>query len=75
MKSLRALTISESSNSKNLLPNSIKLKAEKNYTAWNEVVEDIAVSNGLKQYIHKKGKALKYVDEFNEKANKTKLAV
>ena len=31
--------------------------------------------NGLRRYIYVKGKAPKYVDKFNEKANKIKLAV
>ena len=53
----------------------MKLKGEENYVAWKEVIEDIAVANGLRCYIYKKGKAPKYVDEFNKKANKTKLAV
>ena len=38
-------------------------------------MEDLAVANGLRRFIHKKGKAPKYVDKFDEKANKTKLAV
>ena len=67
--------MSESSSSKNLLPDSMRLKGEENYTAQKEVIEDIAVVNRLKQYIYKKGKAPKYMDEFNKKANKIKLAV
>ena len=66
--------MSESSSSKNLLPDSMRLKGEENYTAWKEAIEDIAVANGLRRYIHKKGKAPEYMDEFNEKADKTKLA-
>ena len=66
--------MSESSSSKNLLPDGIRLKGEENYTAWKEVIEDIAVANRLRHYIYKKGKVLKYIDEFNKKANKTKLA-
>ena len=66
--------MSESSSSKNLLPNGIKLKGEENYTAQKEVIEDIAVANRLRRFIYVKGKAPKYVDEFNKKANKTKLA-
>jgi len=31
--------------------------------------------NGLRRYIYKKGKIPKYIDKFNEKANKIKLAV
>jgi len=37
-------------------------------------MEDIAVINGLRRYIYKKGKASKYVDKFNKKVNKIKLA-
>ena len=66
--------MSESSSSKNLLPDSIKLKGEENYTVQKEVIEDIAIINGLKRYIYKKGKVPKYIDEFDEKANKIKLA-
>jgi len=36
----------------------MKLKGEKNYIAWKEVIEDIAVVNGLRQYIYKKEKHL-----------------
>ena len=53
----------------------MKLKREENYTAQKEAIEDIAIANGLKQYIYKKGKAPKYMDKFNKKANKIKLAV
>ena len=53
----------------------MKLKGEKNYIAWKEVIEDIAVVNGLRQYIHKKGKAPEYVDKFNKKADEIKLAI
>jgi hypothetical protein len=53
----------------------MKLKGEENYIAWKEVIEDIAIANGLRRYIYKKGKAPKYIDEFNKKANKIKLAV
>ena len=66
--------MSEISNSKNLLPDGMKLKGEENYIAWKEAIEDITVVNGLRCYIHEKGKAFKYVDEFNEKADETKLA-
>ena len=64
-----------SSSSKNLLPDGMKLIGEENYTVWKEAIEDIAVVNGLRRYIYKKGKAPEYIDEFNKKANKTKLAV
>ena len=53
----------------------MKLKGEENYTAQKEAIKDIAVINSLRQYIYKKGKAPKYIDEFNEKADKIKLAV
>ena len=67
--------MSKYSSSKNLLPDSIKLKGEENYTIQKEVIKDITVINRLKQYIYKKGKAPKYIDKFNKKANKIKLAV
>ena len=67
--------MSESSSSKNLLPDSIKLKGEENYTIQKEAIEDITIINGLRQYIYKKGKAPKYINKFNKKANKIKLAV
>jgi len=57
------------------LLNSIKLKGEKNYIIWKEVIEDIAVINKLRQYIYKKRKVLKYMNEFDEKANEIKLVV
>ena len=41
---------------------------------FKEAIEDIAVANGLRRYIHEKGKAPEYVDEFDEKADETKLA-
>ena len=66
--------MSESSSSKNLLPDGMRLKEEENYTTWKEAIEDITVANGLRRYIYKKGKAPEYMDEFNKKANKTKLA-
>ena len=53
----------------------MKLKGEENYTAWKEIIKDIAVANRLRYYIHAKGKAPKYVDKFNKKANEIKLAV
>jgi len=68
--------MSESSSSKNLLLNGMKLKGEENYIAWKEVIEDIAITNGLRWYIYEKGKAPKYVDKFNKKkADEIKLAV
>jgi len=67
--------MSKSSSSKNLLPNGIKLKGEENYIVWKEAIEDIAIVNRLRRYIYKKGKAPKYIDKFNKKANKIKLAV
>ena len=53
----------------------MRLKGEENYTVWKEAIKDIAVVNGLKQYIYEKGKAPKYMDEFNKKTNEIKLAV
>jgi hypothetical protein len=63
-----------SSSSQNQLPKGMKLKGEENYVAWKEAIEDLAVANGLRRYIHEKGKALEYIDEFDKKANKAKLA-
>ena len=67
--------MSESSSSKNLLPDGIKLKGEENYIVQKKVIEDITVVTRLRHYIYKKGKAPKYMDKFNKKANKIKLAV
>ena len=67
--------MSESSSSKNLLSDSIKLKGEENYTAWKKAIEDIAVANGLRRYIYKKRKAPEYIDKFNKKTNKIKLVI
>ena len=67
--------MSESNSSKNLLLDGMKLKGEKNYIAWKEAIKDIVIANGLRWYIYKKGKASEYVDEFDEKADETKLAV
>ena len=53
----------------------MKLKGEENYIIWKEVIKDIVVANGLRQYIYKKGKVFKYMDEFNEKADEIKLVV
>ena len=71
---ITALKISKSNSSKNLLPDGIRLKGEENYTIWKEAIEDITVINRLKRYIYKKGKAPKYINKFNKKADKTKLA-
>ena len=53
----------------------MKLKREENYIIWKEVIENIAVINGLRHYIYIKGKVLKYIDKFSKKVNKIKLAV
>ena len=53
----------------------IKLKGVKHYIVWKEAIKDIAVINRLRWYIHKKGKVFEYMDEFNKKADKIKLAV
>ena len=65
----------KSSSSKNLLPDSIKLKGEENYIIKKKVIENLAIANRLRYYIYKKGKASKYMDKFNKNANKIKLAV
>ena len=38
-------------------------------------MENITVINRLKHYIYIKGKVSKYIDKFNKKVNKIKLAV
>jgi hypothetical protein len=38
-------------------------------------MEDLAVINSLRYFIYKKGKAPKYINKFNKKADETKLAV
>ena len=60
----------EGSGSRNQLPESMELKGEENYIAWKEAIEDMAVANGLRLFIHEKGRAPKYIDEFNEKADR-----
>jgi len=40
--------MSESSSSKNLLLDGMKLKGKENNIAWKEKIKDIAVANGLK---------------------------
>ena len=45
------------SGSRNQLPESMKLKGEENYVAWKEAIEDMAVANGLRRFIHEKGRA------------------
>ena len=53
----------------------MRLKKEENYIIWKEVIEDLAVINSLRCFIYKKGKVLKYINKFNKKVNKIKLAV
>ena len=53
----------------------MKLKGEENYTIWKEAIKDITIINELRQYIYKKEKAPKYINKFNKKTNKIKLAV
>jgi hypothetical protein len=38
-------------------------------------MKDLAIINELRHFIYIKGKALKYINEFNKKANKIKLAI
>jgi hypothetical protein len=52
----------------------MKLKGEENYVAWKEAIEDLAIANGLRRYIHKKGRVPEYADEFDEKVDEAKLA-
>ena len=60
---------------RNQLLESIKLKGEENHIAWKEAIEDLAIANSLRRFIHKKGRAPKYIDEFDKKADIVKLAV
>jgi hypothetical protein len=60
---------------RNQLPEGMKLKGEKNYVAWKEAIEDLAIANGLRRYIHAKGRVPEYADEFDEKVDEAKLAV
>ena len=53
----------------------MRLKREENYIAWKKAMEDLVVANSLRHFIYKKGKTPEYMDEFNEKTDKTKLAV
>ena len=64
----------DGSSSKNQLPDSMKLRGEANYVAWKEAIEDMAVANGLRRFIHEKGRAPEYIDEFDKKADKDKLS-
>ena len=50
------------------LPESIRLKGEENYIAWKDALENLAISNDLQKYIYKKGRALPYIDKFDDKA-------
>jgi hypothetical protein len=38
-------------------------------------MEDLAVVNGLRRFIYKKGKAPEYMDKFDKKADEIKLVV
>jgi hypothetical protein len=51
----------------------MKLKGEENYNSWRAAIENIAKSNGLRRYIHKKGKAPKEVDEFDDDVDPEEL--
>ena len=65
----------EGSGSRNQLPESMKLKGEENYTIWKELIQNMAVANDLRQFIHEKGRVPKYINEFDEKADTARLAV
>jgi hypothetical protein len=60
---------------RNQLPEGMKLKGEENYVAWKEAIEDLAIANGLRRYIHEKGRVPEYADEFDEKVDAAKLAL
>jgi hypothetical protein len=60
---------------RNQLPERIKLKGEESYVAWKEAIKVPAIANGLRRYLHEKGRVPEYADEFDEKVNKAKIAV
>ena len=51
----------------------LKLKGEENWLVQKEVIESLAQSNILRKYIHVKGRAPEYTNEFNNKVNADKL--
>ena len=51
----------------------IKLKGEENWLLQKELIENLAKSNNLYKYIHKKGKVPKYTNKFNNNVNTIKL--
>ena len=55
------------------LPEGMKLKGEENYNSWRAAIENMAKSNGLRRYIHEKGKAPKEVDEFDDDVDPEEL--
>ena len=74
-KLVNTYKMGEGSGSRNQLPESMKLKGEENYTIWKELIQNMAVANDLRQFIHEKGRVPKYIDEFDEKADTARLAV
>jgi hypothetical protein len=51
----------------------IKLKGEENWLLWKELMENLAKSNNLRKYIHEKGKAPEFANEFDDDVEATKL--
>jgi hypothetical protein len=63
------------SGGRNQLPDGMKLKGEENYVAWKEAIENLAISNDLRRFIHEKGRAPRYVDEFDDDVDEAQLAL
>ena len=51
----------------------MKLKGEKNFIAWKDAIEDLVIANDLRRYIYGKGRALEYINEFDDKIDADKL--
>ena len=51
----------------------IKLKGEENWLLWKELIENLAKSNNLRKYIHEKGKAPEFANEFDDDVDAEKL--
>ena len=49
-----------------ILLGAIKLKGEENWLLQKELIENLAKSNNLRKYIHEKGKAPEFANEFND---------
>ena len=63
------------SSGKYQLLESMRLKGEENYMAWKDALENLAVSNDLRKYIYEKGRALLYINKFDDKADTDDLSL